>query len=154
MSNVEASIEVDMPVTKTYDRWTQFESFPEFMEGIKEVRQLTDTELWFKGEIGGVEREWHARILEQVPDQIIRWESIGGPRNGGVVRFTPLGVDRTRVTVNMYYTPESFMEKAGDAVGAFEARVKADLKRFKKSAERSPPMSGWRGEVHAGRRTS
>src|SRR3989442_145971 len=36
-------VEVDVPVSTAYNEWTQFERFPEFMEGIEEVRQLDDT---------------------------------------------------------------------------------------------------------------
>jgi uncharacterized membrane protein len=38
------------------NQWTQFEEFPRFMEGVKEVQQLDDTHLHWKAEIGGQER--------------------------------------------------------------------------------------------------
>ena len=34
MSQVEESVDVDVPVRVAYDQWTQFESFPEFMDGV------------------------------------------------------------------------------------------------------------------------
>jgi uncharacterized membrane protein len=40
MSIIENSIEVNVPVRTAYNQWTQFEEFPKFMEGVKEVRQL------------------------------------------------------------------------------------------------------------------
>ena len=42
---IEQSIEVRVPVRTAYNRWTQFEEFPRFMEGVTEVRQLDDTHL-------------------------------------------------------------------------------------------------------------
>ena len=42
MSQVQESVDVDVPIRTAYDQWTQFESFPQFMEGVKEVRQLDD----------------------------------------------------------------------------------------------------------------
>ena len=34
MSTVEQSIEVAVPVTTAYNQWTQFTTFPQFMEGV------------------------------------------------------------------------------------------------------------------------
>ena len=45
MSTLEKSIEVNVPVRMSYNQWTQFEEFPRFMEGVKEVKQLDDTRL-------------------------------------------------------------------------------------------------------------
>jgi uncharacterized membrane protein len=42
MARVEKDIEVMVPVRTAYDQWTQFETFPRFMEGVREVRQLDD----------------------------------------------------------------------------------------------------------------
>src|SRR5438270_808077 len=58
MSNVTKSIDVNVPVRTAYDQWTQFESFPEFMEGVEEVRQLTDTNLHWRTNIGGHKAEY------------------------------------------------------------------------------------------------
>ena len=41
MSNVERSIEVAVPLAAAYDEWTRFEAYPQFMEGVREVRQRT-----------------------------------------------------------------------------------------------------------------
>ena len=35
---IESSIEVDVPVSAAYNQWTQFEEFPQFMEGVEHVR--------------------------------------------------------------------------------------------------------------------
>ena len=34
---IEKTIEVEAPITKVYNQWTQFEEFPQFMEGVQEV---------------------------------------------------------------------------------------------------------------------
>jgi hypothetical protein len=38
MASIEKSIEVHVPVHMAY-KWTQFEEFPRFMEGVEDVRQ-------------------------------------------------------------------------------------------------------------------
>ncbi|MGH8886652.1 MAG: SRPBCC family protein [Egibacteraceae bacterium] len=148
MATVQKTIEVDQPVTTVYNQWTQFESFPEFMRGIEDVRQLDDKTLHWKADIGFVTREWDAEITEQVPDRTIAWRSIGDVRNDGRVSFQPVVGDRTRVIVRLDYDPHGFMEKAGDKLNIVDQRVEGDLKRFKEFIEgRGPETGAWRGEI-------
>src|SRR5512142_3130092 len=76
MSSIEKSIEVDVPVSVAYNQWTQFEEFPQFMEGVEEVRQLDDKRLHWKATILGVTREWDAEIVDQKPDQQVAWRAV------------------------------------------------------------------------------
>ena len=71
MTTIEKSIEVDVPVPVAYNQWTQFEEFPQFMEGVEEVRQLDAKRLHWKASILGLTREWDAEIVDQTPDQQI-----------------------------------------------------------------------------------
>ena len=57
MEHVEKTIEVHRPLSTVYNQWTQFEEFPYFMEGIKEVRQLDATHLHWRADIWGKEKE-------------------------------------------------------------------------------------------------
>lgn len=75
MERVKKSIEVDRPLSQVYNQWTQFEEFPRFMEGVTEVRQLDDQRLHWRANIGGKEKEWTAKITEQIPDNLIAWTS-------------------------------------------------------------------------------
>ena len=63
------SIEVNAPLKVVYNQWTQFEEFPQFMEGVEEVRQEGNNRLFWRAKIGGKVKEWEAEITEQVPDQ-------------------------------------------------------------------------------------
>ncbi len=154
MSRIEQSIEVDVPVRTAYDQWTQFESFPEFMQGVEEVRQLTDTTLHWKTEIGLAKREFDAKITDQVPDQVVAWEAIGEARHTGRVRFDKLDEGRTRVHVAMQWDPQGFVEKGGDSLNIVDTRVEGDMKRFKDFIESQGRETGaWRGEVHGGQET-
>ncbi len=58
MSHVTKQIKLPVPVSAAYNRWTQFESFPSFMEGVEEVRQLDDKRLHWKAEVAGKTVEW------------------------------------------------------------------------------------------------
>jgi uncharacterized membrane protein len=148
MSTIEKSIDVQVPVHTAYNQWTQFESFPNFMEGVEEVRQLTDTRTHWKTKIAGAAREFDAEIVEQQPDRKIAWHSVQGPNQGGVVTFQPIGGDSTRVALSMDFVPEGAAEKLGDATKLVERRVEGDLKRFKEFIEsRGTETGAWRGAV-------
>jgi uncharacterized membrane protein len=149
MSQIEQSIEVDVPVQTAYNQWTQFEDFPQFMEGVERVDQLDDQRLHWTAEIGGVHREWDARITEQIPDERIAWTSTEGIRNGGVVTFHRLSDARTKIMLQVDYDPEGFVENVGDAIGLTRSRIAEDLMRFKRMMESVGEESGaWRGEIH------
>ena len=151
MERVEKTVEVDRPVRTVYNQWTQFEDFPKFMAGVKEVRQLDDTHLHWRAEIWGKDEEWDAEITEQEPDKRVSWRSIGGAPNAGTVRFEPLGESRTLVRLAMSYQPEGVVEKVGNAMGAVESQVEKSVRDFKQFIEsRGAETGAWRGEVQGG----
>jgi uncharacterized membrane protein len=150
MATVESSIDVNVDRSTAYNQWTQFESFPQFMENVKSVQQLDDRRLHWVAEIGGDTREWDAEITEQIPDQRIAWSSISGEPNGGVVTFQSLGDTTTKIHLRMDYEPHGMMEKAGDLLGVVDRQVKNDLERFKRFIEsRGEETGSWRGSVAA-----
>ena len=151
MSSTEKSIEINVPVSTAYNQWTQFEDFPKFMDGIKEVKQLDDTHVHWRASIGGKEKEWDAEITEQIPDSRIAWRSTTGSRNDGIVTFHKLSETTTRVVVHLDYEPEGAMESAGDSMGVVDKRVEGDLERFKEFLEsRGHETGAWRGAVDQG----
>lgn len=147
-SNIEESIDVNVPVRTAYNQWTQFEEFPHFMGGVEEVTQLNDTHMHWKASIGGVTKEWDAVITEQRPDERIAWRNVTGARNAGVVTFHRLADNKTRVMLQLDYEPEGLVENVGDMIGVVSTRVRADLRRFKDFIEsRGQATGAWRGEV-------
>lgn len=148
MSTIQQSVEADVPVSTAYNQWTQFESFPRFMEGVDEITQVDATHTHWKTKIGGVTREFDAEITEQHPDERIAWHTLDGPRQAGVVTFHRIGDGRSRVMLQMEFEPEGVVETVGDKVGFVENRVAGDLDRFKAFIEsRGLESGGWRGDV-------
>ena len=148
MGTITESIDVGVDVTTAYDQWTQFESFPEFMEGVDEVRQIDDTHLHWVTSIGPVTREFDATVTEQHPDERVAWKSDDGPEHAGVVTFHRLDDQQTKVTVQMSIDPEGFVENVADKANILDQRVKGDLKRFKEFIEsRGSETGAWRGDV-------
>ena len=141
MSTAEQSIDVNVNVTTAYAQWAQFESFPQWMEGVASVDRIDDTNLhWVakvKNEVAEVEnetREWDARITAQIRDTRIAWESVGGKPDekpdAGHVTFEPLGDSACRVTFVMTWEPEGEIETPTEVLEAVNQVVAADLASF------------------------
>jgi uncharacterized membrane protein len=149
MSNITETIDVDVPVRTAYNQWTQFESFPQFMEGVTRIEQLSDRRNRWTVEIAGAERQFTTEITEQTPDQRVAWTTIEGDSgHAGAVSFHHLDDNTCRVHLDMDFDPQGLVEQAGDKLGIVSRRVKADLARFKEFIEGRGAESGaWRGTV-------
>ncbi|HEX3815491.1 MAG TPA: SRPBCC family protein [Mycobacteriales bacterium] len=62
---IAESIEFDGPVSAAYNQWTQFESFPQFTNGVESITQSDDTHTHWMVTAGGASREFDAEITEQ-----------------------------------------------------------------------------------------
>ncbi|MGW3989960.1 SRPBCC family protein [Streptomyces sp. NPDC004830] len=149
MSQVEESIEVRVPVRTAYNQWTQFESFPQFMDGVERIEQRSDTLTRWVTKIGGQERVFDAEITEQVPDERVAWTTVDGEaKQAGVVTFHRIQDDTTKVMLQMDFDPNGLAETVGDKLGFVKRQVSGDLRRFKEFMEsRGAETGAWRGEV-------
>ena len=141
-TRVEKSTTVNVPVRQAYDQWTQFEEFPQFMDGVESVTQVEDDRIAWVAEIGGVRRRWEARILEQVPDRTVAWAATEGTTNAGAVTFEEHGGGKTSVTLVLDYEPEGFVENVGDVLDVVARQAEADLERFKEFIESEGGATG------------
>ncbi|MBG6239054.1 putative membrane protein [Mycetocola sp. CAN_C7] len=148
MATVHSDIDVSVPISTAYNQWTQFESFPQFLSGIDEVVQTTDTSTHWKVSIAGINREFDAEITEQNPDERIAWKSTGGEDHAGVVTFHRLSDAETRISVQLDWKPQGLVEKAGALLQVDDIQIGHDLKKFKKLIESNGFETGaWRGNV-------
>ncbi|MBU4464455.1 MAG: SRPBCC family protein, partial [Actinobacteria bacterium] len=113
------------------------------------ITQPDDTHTHWKVKVGGFEREFNAEITEQHPDERVAWKSTDGDiAHAGVVTFHKLTDSSSRVTVQLDWEPEGFLETVGSMLGAGSHAVKKDLKNFKEFIESQGVAEGaWRGEV-------
>ncbi|QMU98127.1 SRPBCC family protein [Microbacterium esteraromaticum] len=151
MPQIIETVDVNVPVTVAYNQWTQFESFPHFLDEVVSITQIDDTHNHWVVNVGGAEREFDAEITEQHPDERVAWRSVGGEtEHAGVVTFHKLDDDTTRVTAQIDWDPQGLLEKIGALVGAGSHAVKKDLENFKKFIEgRGGETGAWRGDVEA-----
>lgn len=143
------TIDVNVPVTTAYNQWTQFESFPQFMDEVVSITQRDETNLEWTVKVAGAERTFDAVITEQHPDERVAWTSTEGElQHAGVVTFHKLSDDETRVTVQLDWEPQGLLEKLGSAIGVGKHAVAHDLTQFKKFIEDAHRETGaWRGDV-------
>ena len=118
---VERALTVQYPREEVYAFWRNFENLPRFM-GYLEAVTITGEgrSHWVaKGPVGTT-IEWEAEIVEERPNELIRWQSLPGAQvaNRGVVRFEPAPGNRgTEVRVKLTYDPP------GGQIGATLAQV-------------------------------
>jgi len=148
---IQQSMDVPVAVKTAYNAWTQFEEWPEFMHRLESVSQDDDTHVKFKTKIWGKSKEFTAEIVEQKPDERIKWKVTDGVTHTGVATFHEIGPRLTRVEVNIDVQPGSLIEKAARGMRHIKRAVRADMHRFKAHVMMADEESGaWRGTVDDG----
>ena len=74
MAQIIETIDVHVPVDIAYNQWTQFESFPHFLDEVESIVQIDDTHNRWTVKVGGATREFDAEITEQHPDERVAWK--------------------------------------------------------------------------------
>jgi uncharacterized membrane protein len=140
---VTKSITVGRPREEVYAFWHDFENLPRFMYHLEFVENTGGNRShWVAKAPAGRKAEWDAEIVEDVPNELIAWRSVGDDddvRNSGSVTFADAPGDRgTEVKVELEYDPP------GGKLGATIARLFGeepgqqiidDLRRFKQVLE-------------------
>lgn len=82
-------VNVDAPVEKVWQMWSDLEQMPKWMKWIDSVEILPDNPALsrWKLETNGFSFSWLSRIVNVIPHQIIQWESVDGLPNRGAIRF-------------------------------------------------------------------
>jgi hypothetical protein len=140
-----------VPIKTAYNQWTQFEEWPKFMHRLERVSQEDESHVSFKTKIWGISKEFDAEIVEQRPDDRIKWKVTEGVTHTGVVTFHELADRLTRIEVNLDIQPGSLIEKAARGMRHVKRAVRADLARFKAYAVMQDEETGaWRGVIEDG----
>jgi len=157
VTNIVEHIDVGAPLELTYNVWTQFQDFPNFMKKVETVSQEEDAKLSWKGQIFLSHRSWRSTIMEQIPENRIVWKSEGEKGHvDGTVTFHALGhPEFTRVLVVLEYHPGGVIENIGNLWRAQGRRVRLELKHFRRHVmtqviTNPDEVTGWRGEIRDG----
>ena len=139
---VERSVTIDKPRSELFAFWRDFENLPRFMEHLVAVRVETPTRShWEAKAPAGRTVEWDAEIVNEVPDEIIAWKSVGEPDvpNAGSVNFSDAPGGRgTIVRVMLDYEPPA--GRVGAILSHFfseepDHQIREDLRKFKQLME-------------------
>jgi uncharacterized protein YndB with AHSA1/START domain len=149
MQRTEKIIEINAPIGRVFDLFSDFESFPRWMSHIKEVRYTGRRYTRWTAEAPlGSSVEWEAETVAFEPDQRIAWRSVRGDvETEGEVDFQETARGTTLLRVVLGYDPPA------GRIGALVARLfgtnpeeqlEEDLERFAEVAEargrsRRPP---------------
>jgi uncharacterized membrane protein len=151
---VQQSVDVAVPLKTAYNQWTQFEEWPDFMHRVTNVSQEDETTIAFKAKIWGVSKGFKAEILDQRPDDRIKWEVNEGLIHTGVVSFHELAPRLTRIELTLDVEPGSLIEKAARGMRHVKRAARADLHRFKAYIEMEEEETGsWRGKIEDGEKS-
>jgi uncharacterized membrane protein len=131
---IQRYTDIAAPVGTVYEKWTEFEEFPNFMHRVLNVKQeddkLTwDEKIWFSS------RHWEGEITERKRNKRIAWKTTSGMAHAGVVTFHKLDDELTRVMVDMDFVPQGMIEKMASGLRFVKRAVQADLARFKAYVE-------------------
>ncbi|CAD5974495.1 MAG: SRPBCC family protein [Planktothrix agardhii] len=128
-------VEVPVPIDISWILWSDLEQMPRWMKWIDSVKILEDNpdlSRW-KLATGNLEFSWLSRILKQIPNQIIQWESVDGLPNRGAIRFYDRhGSSIVKLTIS--YAIPGILGQLMDNLflgGVVESTLQKDLERFK-----------------------
>jgi uncharacterized membrane protein len=150
---IQRWVDVAVPLQTAYNQWTQFEEFPKFMHRVLSVRQDEEErqKLHWEEKIWFARRQWEAEIVEQIPDERIKWRTVSGTSHVGQVTFHRLDDELTRVMISMDFQPSGLIEKMGSGLRFAKRAAESDLARFKAFIETHGQETGaWRGRIEDG----
>lgn len=133
---VDEAVTINRPIAEVYRFWRDFENFPRFMRHLQSVAMReAGISHWVATGPAGSTVEWDARIIHDVENKLLGWQSLEGSEvaTAGSVNFdeTPRG---TRVRVRLQYNPPA--GKLGSAIAWLFGeepgqQIREDLRRFK-----------------------
>jgi uncharacterized membrane protein len=134
--HVDESVMINRPVAEVFRFWRNFENLPKFMRHLESVSMReAGISHWVAKGPAGSKVEWDARIINEIDNQLIGWQSLEGSTisTAGSVNFDEVEVG-TRVRVHLQYSPPG--GKLGAAVAWLfgeepKIQVREDLRRFK-----------------------
>ena len=132
---IQRYTDIAAPIGTVYEKWTQFEEFPNFMHRVLNVKQEEDNKVTWDEKIWFSKRHWEGEVTERKRNKRIAWKTTSGMAHAGVVTFHKLDDELTRVMVDMDFVPQGMIEKMASGLRFVKRAVQADLARFKAYVE-------------------
>jgi uncharacterized membrane protein len=133
-----AQVEVPLSVETVWELWSDLEQMPQWMKWIESVEVLSDQPELSRWKLasGNFEFKWLSRILKEIPNQIIQWESVDGLPNRGAIRFYDRKVDGSVVKLTVGYKVPGILGWMDNLFlgKVVESTLQADMDRFRNYA--------------------
>ena len=142
---VDESATFNRPPSEVYRFWRNFENLPRFMNHLESVSvREGGLSHWVAKGPAGMPVEWDARIINEIENELIAWQSIERSTiaTAGSVHFEDMN-GATRLHVRFQYEPPAGMLGAAVAklFGEDPAiQVREDLQRLKTILEAGTPV--------------
>ncbi|HYO08834.1 MAG TPA: SRPBCC family protein [Tepidisphaeraceae bacterium] len=142
--HVEQSFTINKSPWELYAFWRDFTNLPRIMSHLESVTCLDGNRSHWVAKapaIAGGKVEWDAEIINDEPNALIAWRSLGNADvdNAGSVRFVPAPADRgTEVKVVLDYIPPA--GRLGSWIARMfgeepQIQINEDLRKFKRIME-------------------
>lgn len=143
---VDESITIRRPASDIYAFWRQLENLPTVFSHLASVTVRPDgTSRWVAKGPGGVPVQWDARVINDIDNRLIAWQSLEGSTvaTAGSVNFTDTGLN-TFVHVRLQYDPPA--GKVGAQLASWlgddpASAIRDDLRRLKVRMETNTDLS-------------
>ncbi len=134
-SSLVETVDVEAPVGVTWALWHDVAEWPKFLRHVKDVVRIDDRSFSWWLDLPGADKSFTAEITELVPQERIAWKTTDGVEHAGVVTFHRLSDASSRVTLQIEYNPQGFVERLGALTNLDSALTNYDLGEFKHKAE-------------------
>jgi uncharacterized membrane protein len=138
---LQRTLTIHAPLAQVFALWSHYETLPEMMQNLREVRRTEDNQLtWVATGLFGLPTRWQAVVTAFEPNLLIAWRTVPGSAVSqiGTLRFEAPTANTTRLDLRLSYSPPGGMlgHLVATLLGAnFSHMIDKDLVRFKSLVE-------------------
>ncbi|MEU5032052.1 SRPBCC family protein [Streptomyces milbemycinicus] len=128
-------MDVNAPVELSWKLWSDVTQWPSFLSHVERVDPLDERRFAWWLSLPGADKYFTAELTEVIEQERIAWKTVAGVQHAGVVTFHRLSDTTSRVTLQIEYDPEGFVEHLGALTNLDKALTNYDLGQFQHLAE-------------------
>ncbi|NED84618.1 SRPBCC family protein [Streptomyces sp. SID11233] len=136
-SSILETVDIKAPVSISWALWSNVERWPRFLSHVQRVDPLDERRFAWQLALPGADKVFVAELTEVVPEDRIAWKTTEGVHHAGVVTFHRLDDLSSRVTLQIEYEPQGFVEHLGAITNLDSVLANYDLGEFQKLAEKT-----------------
>lgn len=134
-SSLVETVDVEAPIAVSWALWSDVAEWPKFLSHVKDVVRIDNHSFSWWLALPGAEKSFTAEVTELLPQERIAWKTTDGVEHAGVVTFHRLSDTSSRVTLQIEYNPQGFVERLGALTNLDSTLANYDLGEFKREAE-------------------